>query len=240
MRCSEIESKFNLFVQVNERLLRFVNGEEGPDEDLEECQSTFTALLDELLSGLTLNSGLSLFTPEQQEYILNVKRRTFHPRHRRGLTRARSRSRSRSQLESRASSLSSESVSFQSSSSLTMPTPEEAAAAAQQQKDAAAVAEATHLLKVKLGLDEMNDEAEMEIQILKTKQLERAHQAKVKRREILKKALDDGLSSDKLPDFDFADSNRMCKKFGYILIKTILNCFQMIFLIKYSFDMRVG
>ena len=84
-----------------------------------------------------------------------------------------------------------------------MPTPEEAAAAAQQQKDAAAVAEATHLLKVKLELEEMNDEAEMEIQVLKTKQLELAHQAKVKRREILKKALDEGLSSDKLPELDF-------------------------------------
>ena len=49
----------------------------------------------------------------------------------------------------------------------------------------------------------MNDEAEMEIQVLKTKQLELAHQAKVKRREILKKALDEGLSSDKLPELDF-------------------------------------
>ena len=69
MRRSEIASKYTLFVQVNERLLRFINGEEGPDEDLEECQSTFTTLLDELLSGLTLYSGLSLFTPEQKEYI---------------------------------------------------------------------------------------------------------------------------------------------------------------------------
>ena len=59
MRRSEIESKYAQFVQVNERLLRFVNGEEGPDEDLEECQSTFVTLLDELLSGLTLYSGLS-------------------------------------------------------------------------------------------------------------------------------------------------------------------------------------
>ena len=161
MRRSEIESKFTLFVQANERLIKFINGEEGPDDDLEECQSTFTTLLDELLSGLTLYSGLSLFTPEQQEYIQNAKRRTFQPRHRRGLTRARSRSRSRSQSESRASTISSESISFQSSSSLTMPTPEEAAAAAQQQKDAAAVAEVTHLLKVKMELEELSDEAEM-------------------------------------------------------------------------------
>ena len=97
MRRSEIESKYTQFVEVNERLLRFIAGEEGPDEDLEECQRTFTTLLDELLSGLTLYSGLSLFTSEQQEYIQAAKRRTFHPRHRRGLTRARSRSRTRSQ-----------------------------------------------------------------------------------------------------------------------------------------------
>ena len=90
-----------------------------------------------------------------------------------------------------------------------MPTPEEIAAAnaaaTQQQKDAAAVAEATHLLKVKLDLEEMSDEAEVEIQTLKLKQIELANQAKMKRRAILKKALDDGLSSDKLPDFDFVD-----------------------------------
>ena len=97
MRRSEIESKYTQFVEVNERLLRFLSGEEGPDEDLEECQSTFTSLLDELLSGLTLYSGLSLFTPEQQEYIQAAKRCTFHTRHRRGLTRARSRSHTRSQ-----------------------------------------------------------------------------------------------------------------------------------------------
>ena len=84
-----------------------------------------------------------------------------------------------------------------------MPTPEEIAAA-QAQKDAAAVSEATHLLKVKLDLEEMNDEAEIEIQTLKLKQIELANQKKLKRRAILKKALDDGLSSDKLPDFDFA------------------------------------
>ena len=114
MRRSEIESKYTEFVQVNERLLRFINGEEGPDEDIEECQSTFTTLLDELLSGLTLYSGLSLFTLEQKEYIQAAKKRTFHPRHRRGLTRARSRSRNRSQSESRISSTSSasESTSF--------------------------------------------------------------------------------------------------------------------------------
>ena len=135
MRRSEIEAKYNQFVQVNERLLRFINGEEGPDEDLEECQTSFTTLLDELLAGLTLYSGLSLFTPEQQEYIKAAKRRTFHPRHRRDLTRARSRSesRSRSQSHSRRSSLSSE-LSFQSTSSVTMPTPEEIAAAAAAQK----------------------------------------------------------------------------------------------------------
>ena len=200
MRRSEIESKYNQFVQVNEKLLKFINGEEGPDEDFEECQSTFTSLLGELLSGLTLYSGLSLFTPEQQEYIQAAKRRTFHPRHHRALTQARSRSvsRSRSQSRSLRSSISSESTSFQSSSSLTMPTPEEIAAA-QAQKDAAAVAEVTHLLKVKMELEEMNDEAEM-------KQLELAHQAKLKRRAILKKALEDGLSSDKLPEFDFTTS----------------------------------
>ena len=81
MRSSEISDKYTQFVEVNERLLRFVNGEEGPDEEIEECQTTFTSLLDELLSGLTLYSGLSLFTPEQQEYILTAKKRTFHPRH---------------------------------------------------------------------------------------------------------------------------------------------------------------
>ena len=54
-------------------------GEEGPDDNLEECQSAFTTLLDEFLSDLTLYSGLSLFTPEQKEYIENAKRRTFHP-----------------------------------------------------------------------------------------------------------------------------------------------------------------
>ena len=126
MRRSEIESKYAQFVQVNERLLRFINGEEEPNEEFEECQSTFTSLLGELLSGLTLYSGLSLFTPEQQEYILAAKRRTFHPRHRRGLIRAQSRSRSRSQSESRISSTStaSASTSFESSSSLTMPMPE--------------------------------------------------------------------------------------------------------------------
>ena len=111
MRRSEIESKYTEFVQVNERLLRFINGEEGPDEDIDECQSTFVSLLNELLSGLTLYSGLSLFTSEQQEYIQAAKRRTFHPRHRRALTRARSRSHSRSQSESRASSILSESTS---------------------------------------------------------------------------------------------------------------------------------
>ena len=72
-----------------------------------------------------------------------------------------------------------------------MPNPEEIAAAnlatAQQQKDAAAVAEATHLLKVKLDLEEMSDEAEIEIQTLKLKQIELANQAKMKRRAILKK-----------------------------------------------------
>ena len=166
MRRSEIESKYAQFVQVNERLLRFIKGEEGPDEEFEECQSTFVSLLNELLSGLTLYSGLSLFTPEQQEYILSAKKRTFHPRHRRGLTRARSRSRSRAQSESRASSISSESTSFQSSSSITMPTPEEIAAA-QKQKEEEAVAEATRLLKVKLELEEASDEAEIEIQTLK-------------------------------------------------------------------------
>ena len=47
MRRSEIESKYAQFVQVNERLLRFINGEEGPDDDFEECQrqTTFTSLL---------------------------------------------------------------------------------------------------------------------------------------------------------------------------------------------------
>ena len=54
MRRSEILDKYTQFVEVNERLLRFVNGEEGPDEEIEECQTTFTSLLDELLSGLTL------------------------------------------------------------------------------------------------------------------------------------------------------------------------------------------
>ena len=119
MRRSEIEAKYNQFVQVNERLLRFINGEEGPEEDLDECQSAFTALLNELLSGLTLYSGLSLFTPEQQEYIQAAKKRTFHPHHRRGFIRARSRSRSwsrtRSQSCSAHSTFSSESTSFQSS-----------------------------------------------------------------------------------------------------------------------------
>ena len=38
MRRSEIEAKFNQFVLVNERLLRFISGEEGPDDNLEECQ----------------------------------------------------------------------------------------------------------------------------------------------------------------------------------------------------------
>ena len=83
MRRSEISAKYTQFVEVNERLLRFINGEEEPNEDFEECQSTFTSLLGELLSGLTLYSGLSLFTPEQQEYTQAAKRHTFHPRHHR-------------------------------------------------------------------------------------------------------------------------------------------------------------
>ena len=97
MRSSEISDKYTQFVKVNEILLHFVIRQEGPDEDLEEC--------------LTLYSGLSLSTPEQLEYILTAKMRTFHPRHRRGLTRARSRSRSRTQSESRTSSILSESTS---------------------------------------------------------------------------------------------------------------------------------
>ena len=83
-----------------------------------------------------------------------------------------------------------------------MPTPEEIAAA-QKQKEEEAVAEATRLLKVKLELEEASDEAEIEIQTLKLKQIELANQAKMKKRAILKKALDDGLSSDKFPEFDF-------------------------------------
>ena len=41
MRRSEIESKYAQFVQVNERLLRFIKGEEGPDEDFEEKRKRY-------------------------------------------------------------------------------------------------------------------------------------------------------------------------------------------------------